>query len=146
MQKGKLNGTNSLSKSRRVPLSLTMRILRPLRKVTRVHKQVDTALQVIAIPSDVLNLVVHHTAVATYSHATSDLQNCFGYISKIILVVKISRMIGTHIMRANKKNKDSQDFNMITIVAIGVTCMFVYDTQHTPPVSCPTPEENIVTY
>ena len=130
MQKGRLNGTTSLSKSRRVPLSLTLRIMRPIRKVTMVHKQVDMALQVIAIPSDVLNMVVHHTAVAAYSHATTDLQNGFGVISKIILVVKISRMIGTHLMRANKKDKDSQDFNVITITAIGVTCLFFYYDMH----------------
>lgn len=88
-----------------MPMSIKMKVYRPVIKMGRMTKQVDDTLQVIALNSDVVQLILHNIYTTKAHFALEVMQTDMGVVSKTILALKIARLVYDAIFRAYKKKQ-----------------------------------------
>lgn len=124
----KSRGSNALTHPfpiKAMPMSVKLKVYRPVIKVGKMTKKVDDTLQVIALNNDVLQLMLHNMYM-TKAHLVVDvMQTDLGVLSKAILALKIARAIHDAIFRAYKKKQMRSEMTGGTIVSITL-CILSY--------------------
>lgn len=92
----------------RVPMSVKIRLYRPVVKASTLHKKLDETLQFIAINNDVFRLLTHDSYSYKAHSALSIMQDDFSTLSKIILFLKITRVIHDAIFKTYRKRIDTE--------------------------------------
>ncbi len=68
-----------------------------VKRIHKVHRNVDEALNMISINSNVIELMIHTNKIDHYQHTLSIIQNDFSVVTKLMMASKILNVIFEHI-------------------------------------------------